>query len=173
MNAMINFGEVPIKFRHMPYNKEGRYQRIHQQLQELFAHNNNILSRMATINTLLYHKMEGFFWVGFYLLQDERLLVGPYQGPLACLELAKNKGVCWTAINSGKTMVVPDVHKFPGHIACDSRSKSEIVILLKNFNHALTGVLDIDSNLVDHFDETDARHLERIAALVYQEQDLL
>ena len=83
---------------------------------------------MATINAILYHKMDGFFWVGFYLLWNDRLLVGPYQGPLACLELPRDKGVCWAAINSGNSVVVHDVHEFPGHIACDSRSKSEIVI---------------------------------------------
>src|SRR5512135_3593773 len=100
----------------MSDRKSGRYQRIQVQLGELLSPGGNMLSRMATINALLYHKMDGFFWVGFYLLENGRLTVGPYQGPLACIELPVNKGVCWSAINKGESVVVPDVHEFPGHI---------------------------------------------------------
>jgi GAF domain-containing protein len=110
--------------------------------------------------------MDGFFWVGFYLLRDGKLLVGPYQGPLACIELPKNTGVCWAGINSGKTVVVPDVHKFPGHIACDSRSNSEIVVPVKDGNGKIIGVLDIDSRQAGNFDETDVEQLEKIADLL-------
>ncbi|HEX2394349.1 MAG TPA: GAF domain-containing protein, partial [Bacteroidales bacterium] len=116
----------------MVNKKASRYQRIYMQINELLRTCDDIQSRMATVNALLYHKMDGFFWVGFYILKNGKLLVGPYQGPLACLELPVNTGVCWAGINSGKPVVVPDVHKFPGHIACDSRSKSEIVIPVKN-----------------------------------------
>jgi GAF domain-containing protein len=142
--------------------KSSRYTRLEKQITELFRKNRDIDARMATINAVLYHKMDGFFWVGFYLLKEDRLIVGPYQGPLACLELEKDKGVCWAGINKDQTIVVEDVHRFPGHIACDSRSKSEIVVPVKNRENKLIGVLDIDSNLLSNFDNTDAVHLESI-----------
>jgi L-methionine (R)-S-oxide reductase len=146
--------------------KLGRYIRVQSQIKELLLRSDDLLSRMATINAILYHKMDGFFWVGFYLLKHGRLLVGPYQGPVACLELPKNKGVCWKGIMERKTVVVPDVHQFPGHIACDSRSKSEIVIPLKNKSGRIIGVLDIDSDLKNNFDTVDAEKLEVILALL-------
>lgn len=146
--------------------KSARYQRIFNQISDLIMNCDDIHSRMATINAVLYHKMDGFFWVGFYLLKNGRLLVGPYQGPLACMELKFNTGVCWAGINSGQSVVVPDVHKFAGHIACDSRSKSEIVIPLKDNEGHILGVLDIDSNLIDNFDETDRDYLEKIVRLI-------
>ena len=150
----------------MVEKKSGRYIRIQAQLKELFAECNDLMARMATINAVLYHKMDGFFWVGFYLLKDGKLLAGSYQGPLACMELPKDQGVCWYGINHGKTVVVPDVHEFPGHIACDSRSKSEIVIPIRNKDKITTGVLDIDSNLINNFDSVDAEQLEKIVALL-------
>ena len=146
--------------------KSSRYLRLEKQIEELFKKTRDMDARMATINAVLYHKMDGFFWVGFYLLKGGRLMVGPYQGPLACLELEKNKGVCWAGISKEQTIVVPDVHRFPGHIACDSRSKSEIVVPVKNHDNKVIGVLDIDSNLLSNFDHTDALHLERIAELL-------
>jgi L-methionine (R)-S-oxide reductase len=146
--------------------KSSRYTRLEKQISELFMKTRDTDARMATINAVLYHKMDGFFWVGFYLLKDGHLIVGPYQGPLACLELEKDKGVCWAGILKDQTIVVPDVHRFPGHIACDSRSKSEIVIPVKNHDHKIIGVLDIDSNLLSNFDNTDAIHLERIVDLL-------
>ena len=146
--------------------KTARYKRIQHQLMELFLKSDDPLSRMSTVNALLYHKMEGFFWVGFYMLKAGRLCVGPYQGPLACLELPKDKGVCWEAINMGKTIVVPDVHQFHGHIACDSRSKSEIVVPFRDGSGMITGVLDIDSDRISNFDHLDAEQLEHIVALI-------
>lgn len=146
--------------------KESRYQRIYKQISELIIKCDDLQPRMATINAILYHKMDGFFWVGFYILKDGRLLVGPYQGPVACLELPSDTGVCWASINSGQALVVPDVHKFPGHIACDSRSRSEIVIPLKDKEGRITGVLDIDSNKPANFDETDRENLEKIVTLL-------
>ncbi len=150
----------------MMEKKLGRYNRIQSQLRELFLKSDDLLSRMATINAVLYHKMDGFFWVGFYLLKADKLLVGPYQGPVACLELPRNKGVCWEGINLGKPVVVPDVHEFPGHIACDSRSQSEIVIPVRDLNQKIVGVLDIDSKLKNNFDNTDAEQLAKIVALL-------
>ncbi|NOX86853.1 MAG: GAF domain-containing protein [Chlorobi bacterium] len=151
--------------------KEKRYGRLYQQIKELIEKSsNNPYSNMATINAVLYHKMDYFFWTGFYLLQEGRLQVGPYQGPLACIDLEKDTGVCWAAINRNETVVVPDIHKFPGHIACDSRSNSEIVVPLRNREGKITGVLDVDSKELNSFDETDAKWLEKIMQLVYPQR---
>ena len=146
--------------------KKGRYERIYKQLEELVGKSDNPISRMATVVAVLHHKMEYFFWTGFYLMQDGRLLVGPYQGPVACQELAKNKGVCWSGINKKETIVVADVHQFPDHIACDSRSKSEIVVTLRNRKDEIIGVLDVDSKDLASFDEIDAEWLEKIIKLI-------
>jgi len=153
----------------MADKKESRYQRIYIQIQDLFEKNNDFTARLATVNAILYHKMDGFFWVGFYLLKDGRLLVGPYQGPLACTELADGKGVCWAGINRGSPVVVPDVHAFPGHIACDSRSKSEIVIPITDPNGTIIGVLDIDSDRKENFDEVDTEYLKKITDLLFMD----
>jgi L-methionine (R)-S-oxide reductase len=147
--------------------KSDRYLRIYRQIKKIFKNTDDLTARMATINALLYHKMSGFFWVGFYLLKKGRLFAGPYQGPLACTELEKNKGVCWTAINSGKTIIVPDVNKFEGHIACSRLSNSEIAVPVKNLINEVKGVLDIDSKKLNNFDDTDSAELEMIVGLLY------
>ena len=115
-----------------PLKKKERYARILEQLGGLLLKTTDPDARMATIVALLHHKMDYFFWTGFYFLKDGELTVRNYQGPLACQVLETNKGVCWAGINSGKTVVVPDVHQFPDHIACDSRSNSEIVVPVKD-----------------------------------------
>ena len=145
--------------------KAGRYQRLYDQLKELLRDKPNSIASMATVVAVLHHKMDYFFWTGFYLLDNGELIVGPYQGSLACIRLKKDTGVCWAGINSGKTVVVPDVHQFPGHIACDSRSNSEIVVPLRNAAGSIIGVLDVDSTEFGSFDETDATWLERIVEL--------
>lgn len=142
--------------------KISRYTRVYHQLQDLLYSTSDLDARLATIVALLHHKLDYFFWTGFYILKDGELTVKTYQGPLACLTLEKNKGVCWAGINNRKTMIVPDVHKFPGHIACDSRSRSEIVIPLKDNSDQIIGVLDVDSKDLNAFDETDAECLEKI-----------
>ncbi|OFY51674.1 MAG: histidine kinase [Bacteroidetes bacterium GWF2_41_31] len=148
--------------------KHQRYQRLFDQIQSLIQKSsNNPLSNMATINAVLHHKMDTFFWTGFYLLQDDKLQVGPYQGALACINLAKDTGVCWAALNQEKTIVVPDVHNFPGHIACDSRSQSEVVVPVRNKQGELVAVLDVDSDKLNSFDEVDAEWLEKMVELVY------
>jgi len=152
----------------MQGKKSRRYVRIHNQIRVLFGKNKDLYARMATMNALLYHKMDGFFWVGFYLLRAGRLIVGPYQGPLACMELTEGRGVCWAGIHNQRTIVVPDVHAFPDHIACDSRSRSEIVVPVIDKDGTILGVLDIDSNLGGNFDDTDATELERIVALLFE-----
>ncbi len=147
--------------------KEGRYERIYKQLSELVLKSNNAQARMATIIAVLHHKFDYFFWTGFYLINDGKMTVNMYQGSVACQILEKDKGVCWAAYNQKKTMVVADVHQFPGHIACDSRSKSEIVVPFKNKGGELLGVLDIDSKELASFSEIDAHWLEKILDLVW------
>ncbi len=148
--------------------KQGRYERIYKQLSDLMHKSADPTARMASIAAVLHHKMDDFFWTGFYLLTpDNRLVVRTYQGPVACMELAKDTGVCWAGINSQKTQLVPDVHQFPGHIACDSRSKSEIVVPVKDQSGKVIGVLDVDSDKLATFDEVDADGLEKIVALIY------
>ncbi len=147
--------------------KQKRYQRLYTQISDLLEKSsNNRLSNMATIIAVLHHKMEYFFWTGFYLLQNGKLQVGPYQGSLACIDLAKDTGICWAAINSKNALVVDDVEAFPGHIACDSRSKSEIVVPLKNYDGEIIGVLDVDSSSLNSFDDVDAEWLEKIVLLI-------
>jgi GAF domain-containing protein len=147
--------------------KEGRYSRIYQQLETLVRKSNNIQARMATIVAVLHHKMEYFFWTGFYLIDNGEMTVNIYQGPVACQILEKDKGVCWAAFNKKETVVVEDVHQFPGHIACDSRSNSEIVVPFKNREGKIIGVLDVDSSEKAAFTEVDAKWLEKILELVY------
>ena len=146
--------------------KRGRYERIYHQVSGLLTSTDDMIARMATVAAILHHKMEGFFWTGFYLTREGNLIVGPYQGPLACQVLPKDRGVCWAGINQGKTIIVPDVDKFPGHIACDSRSRSEIVVPVRDNNGRIIGVLDIDSKQLGKFDEGDAAGLEKIAGLI-------
>ena len=146
--------------------KNKRYERIYNQLDELIREKKHTVASMATIVAVLHHKMEYFFWTGFYLLNDGELIVGPYQGPVACIKLQKDTGVCWAGINGQETVIVPDVEKFPGHIACDSRSKSEIVIPVKDDQERVFGLLDVDSSSLGSFDETDAYWLEKILDLI-------
>ncbi len=147
-------------------NKQQRYERIFEQLKPLLKKENPLISKLATISSLLHHKMPKFFWTGFYLLdENEELWVGPYQGPIACQHLKKHTGVCWAAILQQNAVIVPNVHEFPGHIACDSRSNSEIALplFLKN---KIIGVLDIDSKEFSNFDDIDAIWLEKILSLL-------
>jgi GAF domain-containing protein len=148
--------------------KLGRYLRLYKQAEELLIKCENPISRMATISAILHNKMEYFFWTGFYLLNNNKLQVGPYQGSLACMELKQNQGVCWAGINIKETIIVPDVHQFSGHIACDSRSKSEIVVPIKNSIGEIIGVLDVDSKDLNSFDEIDAQELEKFVSLIYK-----
>lgn len=147
-------------------NLEKRYKRIYNQLQELLSQTENKITRMATISALLHHKMRHFFWTGFYTLIDGELTVGPYQGPLACQILEKKKGVCWAGIERKKTILVPDIHKFPGHITCDSRSNSEIVVPLVDKYNQVWGVLDIDSRKLNAFSDVDKKWLQKIVNLI-------
>lgn len=149
--------------------KEGRYQRIYDQLNELTKKSDEPLARMATVCAVLHHKMDYYFWTGFYLLMtDEKLVVGPYQGPVACQELEAHKGVCWAAIDRAEPVVVEDVHAFPGHIGCDSRSRSEITVPVKNPKGEIKAVFDVDSDQLSSFSEVDSKYLVQIMELIYR-----
>lgn len=144
-----------------------RYARIVEQLRELFVKTHDPTARMATAAALLHHKQPHFFWTGFYRLVGGELVVGPYQGPLACAVLPGPAGVCWAAVQRAESILVPDVHAFPGHVACDSRSRSEVVVLMRDASGAIVGVLDVDSERPDAFGPDDLRGLETIAALIH------
>ncbi len=148
--------------------KAGRYERIYKQIKELTSPVNNPTSRMATISAILHHKINYYYWTGFYLYnaEESKLTVGPYQGPLACLNLKKDTGVCWAGVNGEQTVIVPDVEKFPGHIACSSATNSEIVVPVIKDNKVYA-VLDVDSREYDSFDQVDAEWLEKIVELIF------
>jgi GAF domain-containing protein len=146
--------------------KTGRYGRIYEQLKGLMEKSNDFDARLSTITALLYHKMDYFFWTGFYILNEGELVVRTYQGPVACQVLEKGRGVCWASIARQESVVVGDVHQFPGHIACDSRSNSEIVVPVRDSGGKIIGVLDVDSKEKGSFDETDREWLEKIVELV-------
>lgn len=143
-----------------------RYDRIVAQLAGQFVKTADPIARMATSAALLHHKMPHFFWTGFYRLVDGDLVVGPYQGALACQVLARHTGVCWACVERGTTIVVPDVHAFPGHIACDARSNSEVVAPVRA-RGAIVAVLDVDSEKPGAFSDVDAAGLLRIADMIY------
>jgi len=144
-----------------------RYARIAAQLAPLFTKTADPIARMATAAAVLHHKNNHFFWTGFYRLIEDDLVVGPYQGALACQVLERGKGVCWAAATRGETVLVPDVHAFPGHIACDARSKSEVVVPVRDPAGVLRAVLDVDSEREDAFGPADAAGLERVAAMIF------
>lgn len=123
------------------------------------------IALMATINSILANRFDHFYWTGFYRVCGDRLVVGPYMGTVGCLQIEFGKGVCGTAAQTRQTLIVPDVNQFPGHIACDPNSKSEIVVPVFGPDGELIGVLDVDSDRLDSFDEEDQRGLEKIVAL--------
>ena len=147
--------------------KKGRYSRIYAQIKDLLVLTDDPLARMATVCAVLHHKMDTFFWTGFYLLKEGKLIVGPYQGPVACQELEKDKGVCWAAVNSRAPVLVTNVHDFPGHISCDSRSKSEIVLPVSDGQGELLAVFDVDSDQIASFTSVDQEALSEIMALIF------
>ena len=148
--------------------KSGRYQRIREQLAQELAKCDEPLARMATAVALLHHRQPHFFWTGFYRLVGNELIVGPYQGTLACQVIPVGQGVCGATVVQEKTLVVPDVHAFEGHIACDSRSNSEIVVPYRDASGTVAGVLDVDSTDPAAFDEVDAEHLEAVVEMVFE-----
>lgn len=123
----------------------------------------DLIANLSNISAIL-KELRGYFWVGFYLVKNEELVIGPFQGPVACSRIARGKGVCGTAWSEAKTILVEDVHAFPGHIACSPFSKSEIVVPVLNEKGEVCMVLDVDSKEVADFDQTDQIGLEKIAA---------
>ena len=140
--------------------KEEIYQSLIPQINGLLDGEPDLIANLANVAAALKEQF-GWLWVGFYIVKNKELVLGPFQGPVACTRIKKGKGVCGTAWQNAKTLIVSDVEKFPGHIACSSLSKSEIVIpLLKN--KKVVAVLDVDSDELDKFDETDKKYLEEI-----------
>ncbi|MBS1532866.1 MAG: GAF domain-containing protein [Bacteroidetes bacterium] len=145
-------------------DKKEQYKSLLPQIEGLLEGETDLVANLANICAALKEQF-GWFWVGFYLVKDGQLILGPFQGPVACTRIAKGKGVCGAAWEQEKTLVVPDVDAFPGHIACSSLSRSEIVLPLFH-NDAVVGVLDVDSEHLSHFDEIDALYLEQIVKLI-------
>ncbi len=147
--------------------KMSRYRDTAKEIAAVIEGETNLVARMATVSNILHHAFDHFFWTGFYLVDPERpgeLVVGPYQGTMGCLRIPFGKGVCGTAAAARETQIVADVHAFPGHIACDARSQSEIVVPVFDRSGALIAVLDVDSEAKAIFDDNDARALEEIVA---------
>lgn len=146
-------------------SKAERYAELLPQLRALVQYESNAIANMANIASALRMAF-GFFWVGFYIVEGKELVLGPFQGDIACTRIPYGRGVCGTAWAMGETQLVPDVEAFPGHIACSSRSKSEIVVPIFSAEAVVVGVLDVDSDRYDDFDQIDAKYLAEVAALV-------
>ncbi|NLN19230.1 MAG: GAF domain-containing protein [Firmicutes bacterium] len=142
-------------------SKQTFYERLQEQLEELISAETDWLANLANAAALLYHELTDVNWVGFYLLQGKELVLGPFQGRPACVRIPLGKGVCGNAAQKRSTIVVPDVHEFPGHIACDPASRSELVVPWIS-GDTLIGVLDLDSPMLARFDSEDAKGLERM-----------
>ena len=144
--------------------KQERYETLLPQIAAVVEGETDIIANMANVSAMLQETFR-FWWTGFYRVVDGELVLGPFQGPMACTRIRKGRGVCGTAWAKAETQLVPDVDKFPGHIACSSASRSEIVVPIIREGEVVA-VLDIDSDRLDAFDETDRRYLEQIAALL-------
>ena len=141
------------------------YNEIVPQIASLVAGETDLTANLANISAVLKEAF-GFFWVGFYLVKDGQLVLGPFQGPLACTRIDFDQGVCGRAYTDRQTVIVPDVDQFPGHIACSSASRSEIVLPIFDPHGNVAGVLDVDSDRLDDFDQTDAAGLSRLVRLI-------
>jgi GAF domain-containing protein len=143
--------------------KEEQYKELIPQIKGLLTGEDDLVANMANVAAALKEQFS-WLWVGFYVVKENELVLGPFQGPVACTRLKKGRGVCGTSWAEAKTLIVPDVEKFPGHIACSSSSKSEIVVpVIRNIE--VVAVLDVDSQHLDQFDETDKQYLEQIVSL--------
>jgi GAF domain-containing protein len=143
------------------------YKQVTQEIKSTLEGETDLLAAMATVVCLLHQAFETYYWTGFYRrVGPDQLLIGPYQGTLGCLRITFDRGVCGACARSQQTVIVPDVHQFSGHIACDPSSKSEIVVPVFNQNAKLIAVFDVDSDQYNSFDEVDQRHLEQIMSLL-------
>lgn len=145
--------------------KEEKYELLYRQIAEVVKYESDSIALMANISAMI-HQTFGFWWTGFYRVIGNELVLAPFQGPMACTRIAYGKGVCGTAWQRGESIVVEDVEQFPGHIACSSLSRSEIVIPVKNKDNDIVAVLDIDSEHLATFDEVDRLYLEKITSLL-------
>ena len=145
-------------------DKATQYKSLIPQIEALLTGEDDLIANLANICAALKEQFN-WFWVGFYMIKNNELVLGPFQGPVACTRIAIGKGVCGTAWQNAETLIVNDIDEFPGHIACSSFSRSEIVIPLFN-NNEVIGVLDVDSEHLAYFDETDALYLKQIIKLV-------
>jgi len=143
-------------------SKQEQYEALIPQIVALTSYETDLIANLGNVAAALKEQF-GWFWVGFYLVKEDELVLGPFQGPVACTRIRKGKGVCGTSWEQAQTIIVPDVEKFPGHIACSSLSRSEIVVPLLR-NGEVIGVLDVDSADYNQFDETDQKYLEQIVA---------
>ncbi|MEB0260769.1 MULTISPECIES: GAF domain-containing protein [unclassified Mucilaginibacter] len=145
-------------------NKEEQYRALIPQIAALLEGETDLVANLANIAAALKEQFK-WFWVGFYLVKQDELVLGPFQGPVACTRIAKGRGVCGTSWAKAKTLIVPDVEEFPGHIACSSLSRSEIVLPLIHREQVI-GVLDVDSSELNEFDEMDAKYLNEVIGLI-------
>src|SRR6201991_3657741 len=145
-------------------DKQEQYQSLIPQIEALLYGEPDLVANLGNITAALKEQFK-WFWVGFYMVKNDQLVLGPFQGPVACTRIAKGKGVCGASWQQAKTLIVPDVDAFPGHIACSSLSRSEIVVPVFH-NGEVVAVLDVDSELLNQFNEIDARYLEQIIKLV-------
>ncbi|HEY0611649.1 MAG TPA: GAF domain-containing protein [Chitinophaga sp.] len=145
-------------------NKTEKYQSLIPQIKALLEGEPDVVANLANVTAALKEQF-GWLWTGFYLVKGQELVLGPFQGPVACTRIKYGRGVCGSSWEQARTLVVPDVEKFPGHIACSSLSRSEIVVPLIR-NGVVAGVLDVDSEQPDHFDEVDQQYLEEIVRLL-------
>jgi len=145
-------------------NKTQQYESLIPQIRGLLDGETDLVANLANTVAALKEQF-GWFWIGFYLVKQDELVLGPFQGPVACTRIRRGRGVCGSSWAESKTLIVPDVEKFPGHIACSSLSKSEIVVPVIR-NNEVIGVLDVDSDAYDQFDETDQHYLEHILSLI-------
>jgi GAF domain-containing protein len=145
-------------------SKQEQYEALLPQIKALTAGESDLIANLANIAAALFQQFR-WLWVGFYLVKGDELVLGPFQGPIACTRIKKGRGVCGTSWERGETLVVPDVEKFPGHIACSSLSRSEIVVPI-TYDGTVWGVLDVDSDALDHFDAIDKEYLERIIQFI-------
>jgi GAF domain-containing protein len=145
-------------------SKEIQYQSLIPQIEALVQGETDLIANLANVSAALKEQFK-FFWVGFYLVKNYELVLGPFQGPVACTRIALGRGVCGTAWQQEKVLIVPDVDAFPGHIACSSISKSEIVLPILN-NQKVVAVLDVDSDELNHFDEVDEKYLKLIIDMI-------
>ena len=152
-------------------NREKKFEECTVELDALLEVGAGTVSNLANAAALIHHKF-GFFWTGFYLVDGEKLTLGPFQGPVACTFIEKGKGVCGASWERAESIVVPDVHKFPGHISCNPESKSEIVFPVYNKKGKIIAILDIDSNVINDFNESDKIGLEQLTSIITRKLDL-